>query len=335
MKKILALLFCLSSVLAGRSQKITDLITHDTIVYVYKLDFEQSKFILQQKKIVDTPFLFTRKFKEYPKRTYKPDTLPSGNYLIATITDNTVNYISEVRTPFVVANKVLNEDIVLFFRDKANGKTIKNIQVYLGTAPILFDAGTGGFTFSKKQFQEETKRSKEVTLKISYEAESYAFRLNLTDNPEQASNTNYYDGISGDISSPGYLILDKPKYKPLDTLHAKAYLVNFMNGKPIRRRMALSISDPTQNFLYQTKIKKRSPGAYTFQWPIPDTLKLDRMFQVELRYEKCHRRLYKQTQFKLEEYELAKNVFDAELKEATCYSGDDVVFYVDGFGYYR
>lgn len=328
MKKILALLFCLSSVLAGRSQKITDLITHDTIVYVYKLDFEQSKFILQQKKIVDTPFLFTRKFKEYPKRTYKPDTLPSGNYLIATITDNTVNYISEVRTPFVVANKVLNEDIVLFFRDKANGKTIKNIQVYLGTAPILFDAGTGGFTFSKKQFQEETKRSKEVTLKISYEAESYAFRLNLTDNPEQASNTNYYDGISGDISSPGYLILDKPKYKPLDTLHAKAYLVNFMNGKPIRRRMALSISDPTQNFLYQTKIKKRSPGAYTFQWPIPDTLKLDRMFQVELRYEKCHRRLYKQTQFKLEEYELAKNVFDAELKEATCYSGDDVVFYV-------
>jgi hypothetical protein len=82
----------------ANAQKITELIQQDTMIHVYKLNDEQVKFALREYTIRDSDFLFTKPFREYPIKKYKTDTLPVGNFLIASITNNIVNNVSNATT---------------------------------------------------------------------------------------------------------------------------------------------------------------------------------------------------------------------------------------------
>lgn len=328
MKHLIALCLGLALSLPSRAQKITQLITQDTITYVYKLDYAQSKYVLKHRTIHDTSFLFTRKFKEYARNKFKTDTLPNGNYISATITDHQVNYTYTVVTPFVMSTKVLKDEVFIFLFDKKSKALIKNAKLELDAKPIPYDPGCGGYSFRKKDFDQNKINHGNVFLKVSYDAEVYAFQFSLSNYPERKDIPDYYNNTQAELNSPGYLILDKPLYRPLDTLNLKAFLVNFKNGKPLRQKVTLSITEADSDFRFSKTIKKKTRGAYLYQWKIPDTLKIDRSYTVRLRYEKLGRRLVKQSSFRLSEYELAKNVFDVDIHSPNFYAGDDVLFYV-------
>lgn len=328
MKHLIALCLGLALSLPSRAQKITQLITQDTITYVYKLDYAQSKYVLKHRTIHDTSFLFTRKFKEYARNKFKTDTLPNGNYISATITDHQVNYTYTVVTPFVMSTKVLKDEVFIFLFDKKSKALIKNAKLELDAKPIPYDPGCGGYSFRKKDFDQNKIDHGNVFLKVSYDAEVYAFQFSLSNYPERKDIPDYYNNTQAELNSPGYLILDKPLYRPLDTLNLKAFLVNFKNGKPLRQKVTLSITEADSDFRFSKTIKKKTRGAYLYQWKIPDTLKIDRSYTVRLRYEKLGRRLVKQSSFRLSEYELAKNVFDVDIHSPNFYAGDDVLFYV-------
>lgn len=328
MKELLALCLVLALSISAQSQKISQLILQDTITYVYKLDYAQSKYVLKHRTIHDTSFLFTRKFKEYPLNKFKTDTLPYGNYISAVITDHRVNYTYTVITPFNMSTKVLKDEVFIFLFDKKSKALIKNAKIELDGKPIPYDAGCGGYSFMKKDFDQQKIDRGNAFLKVSYDAEVYAFQFSLSNQPETKHSADYYNNTQAELNSPGYLILDKPLYRPLDTLNLKAFLVNFKNGKPLRQKVILSITEADSDFRFSKTIKKKTRGAYLYQWKIPDTLKIDRSYTVRLRYEKLGRRLVKETSFRLSEYELAKNVFDVDIQSPNFFAGDDVVFYV-------
>ena len=328
MKKHLILLILLFSGIRAVTQKISQLITQDTITYVYKLDYAQSKYVLKNRTIQDTSFLFTRKFKEYARNKFKTDTLPNGNYIIANITDHQVNYTYTVITPFIMSTKVLKDEVFIFLFDKKNKALIKNAKIELDGKPLPYDPGCGGYSFFKKEFDQQRINRGNVFLKVSYDAEVYAFQFSLNNQPDAKPSPDYYNNTRAELNSPGYLILDKPLYRPLDTLNLKAFLVNFKNGKPLRQKVILSITEADSDFRFSKTIKRKTRGAYLYQWKIPDTLKIDRSYTVRLRYEKLGRRLVKQSSFRLSEYELAKNVFDVDIQSPNFFAGDDVVFYV-------
>jgi hypothetical protein len=77
----------LSVVFVSNAQKLLEFKNDDTMVHVYKLNFEQTKYLLKDGYIRDTSFLFTKQFRAYPKNLYKTDTLPEGHFLIATINE--------------------------------------------------------------------------------------------------------------------------------------------------------------------------------------------------------------------------------------------------------
>ncbi|MCC7030450.1 MAG: carboxypeptidase regulatory-like domain-containing protein [Chitinophagaceae bacterium] len=328
MRRLFASLFCILGCISNcEAQKITDLIHADTMVYVYKLDYEQAKFILKSNAIPDTNFLFTKKFREYPAIKYKADTLPEGNYLIARIFDKTIYYEYFYRMPLQIIPKVINEEVILFFSDKKTKKPVQNAKVEIDGMPVKYDPGFGGYSFLKKAINKDKLMKGEIFVKISYMGEVYIYQYQISEGSKPVAATNYYNNRSAELNSPGYLLLDKPYYKPSDSLNLKAFLIDYKTGNPIRKKAFLTIYEPQQKFRFSKVLKKKTPGAYLYGWKLPDSLKLDRFYQVELRYLKRGRRLVKKTSFKLEEYELAKNKYELDMPSEMFFAGDDITFF--------
>lgn len=104
----------------------------------------------------------------------------------------------------------------------------------------------------------------------------------------------------------GFLVFNKPKYMPGDTVKFKAFIAN-KKGKPIK--------DPVEVYLQvDWKTKKKlcslepySAGGFAYEFLLHDSLdlKLDKTYYVELNKEK--ERTYLQGSFRYEDYELGKN----------------------------
>ncbi len=328
MKQVLLLFIVLIvSPILVKAQKLTELKNYDTVVHVYKLNYEQTKYVLKDGFVRDTSFLFTKKFRTYPRNVYKQDTLPEGHFVIATINDNKVSYSYFYKTPFLISSKVIDDDVILYLYTRKDKRLIKEAKLELDNKLIKYDAGYGGYSISKKSINRELLLSNKLMLKVSFEGEIYVFKYSFQDGGKPYEEPNYYNNTNSELNSPGYLITDKPMYKPLDTLNIKSFLINFKNGNPIRKKAHLVISESGQRFSYSTKIKQKSPGAFVYQWKIPDTLKLDRAYDIKLWYTKRGRTLVKKTSFRLEEYELNKNKYELDMPSDVFFAGDDIKFY--------
>ncbi len=328
MKRIILFFTLLFSLFCNlNAQKLLDFKNYDTLVHVYKLNYEQTKYLLKDGYIRDTSLLFTNQFKQYSRNFYKTDSLPEGHFLIAQVNDNLVSYSYFFKTPFFISPKVIDEDVVIYLSLKKDKQLIKDAEIEIDGNHVKYDAGYGGFSFPKKSINKEALRENRVFLKISYKDEVYVFKYTIQEGAKPTETPNYYNNTDAELNSPGYVILDKPMYKPLDTLNLKSFLINYNNGNAIRKKAHLMISEEGQNFSFSKKIKRTSPGAYLFQWKIPDTLKLNRDYNVKLWYTKNGRTLAKYTRFKLEEYELNKNKYEIEMPSDVFYAGDDVKFY--------
>ena len=319
---LLLIIFCNSN-----AQKLLDFKNYDTLVHVYKLNFEQTKYLLKDGYVRDTSLLFTNQFKQYSRNSYKTDSLPEGHFLIATVNDNLISYSYFFKTPFFISPKVIDEDVIIYLSLKKDKQLIKETKIEIDGKLVKYDPGYGGFSFPKKSISKEALRENSVFLKISYEGEVYVFKYSIQEGGKITETPNYYNNTHVELNSPGYIVLDKPIYKPLDTLNLKSFLINYNNGNAIRKKAHLMISDEGQNFSFTKKIKRTSAGAYLFQWKIPDTLKLDRAYNVKLWYTKNGRTLAKNTRFKLEEYELNKNKYEIDMPSDVFFAGDDVTFY--------
>ena len=107
MKQIVVVLaMLLVIVFDTNAQKLSELKNYDTMVHVYKLNYEQTKYVLKDGFVRDTSFLFTKKFREYPSSVFKNDTLPEGHFVVATIIDQKITYNYFYRTPFYITPKV-------------------------------------------------------------------------------------------------------------------------------------------------------------------------------------------------------------------------------------
>ncbi|GBL34919.1 hypothetical protein EMGBS15_05140 [Filimonas sp.] len=308
------------------AQKLTDFVSYDTLTYVYKLDSKQTAFILGRSNIEDTSILFTHLYKTYPRSTYKDDTLPNGNFIIASVTREQINYRYFYKSSFQLKSRVIEGDVVVFVNDKKTRMNIEQATVEIDGIPVAFNEGYGGYSFDKSKINKERLRSNQIFLQVKVGDEFCLMRYNFNEGYRAKPEKNYSQQTSG--ISEGYIITDKPVYKPGDTLNFKAYLRDPKNGRPIRRKTKLTISEGMQNFSFSKKIKSSTPGAYLFTWPIPDTLKIDRNFNLNIQYTKRSIPFYHTSNFYLEDYVLNNNKYDFTLRSDLFYAGDDITFYI-------
>lgn len=124
----------------------------------------------------------------------------------------------------------------------------------------------------------------------------------------------------------GYIVFNKPKYKPGDTVHVKAYVLDKKN-RPLKDSLCLYLqADNEKKLAY---LKPYRPGAYKYQFALDDKLglKLDRNYLLFLNY--GYRSLMSGN-FKYEDYELKSTNYVFRSDKTDYKNGDQIALYCKG-----
>ncbi|HTN47085.1 MAG TPA: alpha-2-macroglobulin family protein [Flavipsychrobacter sp.] len=96
-------------------------------------------------------------------------------------------------------------------------------------------------------------------------------------------NNNYnsdYSSSEIQVAYKGYLVTNKPKYLPGDTVKYKAYLLNAATNEPIREGMQVTLGSYPE-FKIHT-LKAQAPGVYYSEFVLGDSVRPDRDYELWL-----------------------------------------------------
>jgi len=329
MPKKLVLLFCaLLHLPTMQAQKLLEFKPFDTTAYVYRLNKAQMDYLVQRNGITDTAFLFTNLYKKFPRSSNYTALLPHGNFLAAHIDQSTVSYTYLYSASFDIKHKVIGNDVILFIKDKKTRQNLASASVYIGDLLVPFNAGYGGYAFHKNDADQKLLAKGKLLLHVTLGEEYFVTRYTFINGYQGPPPSRQYRGNWQSQQFSGYCISDKPVYRPGDTVHIKAFLSHPRNGKPLKRKAILTLQEPQQNFVYTKTLKPVSPGAFVFNWKIPDTLKIDRNFNMTFGRKIRSRWFYRQATFYLENYTLNANRYEATVLKNEVYPGEDLRFQV-------
>ncbi|WP_259264491.1 carboxypeptidase-like regulatory domain-containing protein [Aquiflexum gelatinilyticum] len=109
----------------------------------------------------------------------------------------------------------------------------------------------------------------------------------------------------------GYMVFDKPKYKPLDTLNMKSYLVN-KRGKPYTNEVELELYQGSEK-KYSTTVQPFREGAFSYSLHLHDSLKLKLDQYAQIRLLDKNKDELMSRNLEIEEYELKRNSLEISL----------------------
>ena len=126
----------------------------------------------------------------------------------------------------------------------------------------------------------------------------------------------------------GYLVFNKPRYMPGDTVRFKAYILN-RKGKGIDEPVEVMLLTQLKP-LKLTSLRPYKKGGYAGQFVLHDSLQLqlDRRYTLSLRFNK--EKEYISGTFEYEDYELGKNQLNLRLEEETHYRDKPFKLFVKG-----
>ncbi|MBX2927734.1 MAG: carboxypeptidase-like regulatory domain-containing protein [Saprospiraceae bacterium] len=101
----------------------------------------------------------------------------------------------------------------------------------------------------------------------------------------------------------GYMVFNKPKYLPGDTVKFKTFLVD-QRGKPLRDSATVLLKKDGKDPVTLARMGSQQPGAFDFEFPLHDSLGLQLDKNYEIILQKEPERVYRKGQFRYEDYEL-------------------------------
>ncbi|MDT8374687.1 MAG: hypothetical protein RQ737_12000, partial [Bacteroidales bacterium] len=139
---------------------------------------------------------------------------------------------------------------------------------------------------------------------------------------------DYYGTNSFQSKHSGYMVFNKPKYLPGDTVKLKSYIVN-KHGKPINAPVNVVLQNQRENIQLAT-INPYRDGGYVYEFYLHDSLELqlDRSYQVWL--EKRDGKEYISQSFYYEDYELKSIYLELSTENEDHYSEGDKIIEVRG-----
>lgn len=100
----------------------------------------------------------------------------------------------------------------------------------------------------------------------------------------------------------GYIALNKPRYLPGDTVKVKAYIANHRH-KPYRKPLNLVLRTGNKQITLHSGLQPQTPGNYIYEFPIGDSLQLDKYYSLSLE-PKGKKAPLMSGQFQYEDYQL-------------------------------
>jgi|GEM_PF-1010027 len=140
----------------------------------------------------------------------------------------------------------------------------------------------------------------------------------------------YYRIKNKNRNFKGYIVTNQPKYLPGDTVKVKAYATK-PNGKPFKKELRFKFAHYYRGYKHfiDKEVLPNSPGNYTYEFVLGDSLVLDKEYRVSF-YDSKYRRGGLSRSFRYEDYQLddLKWTFSAQ-REAFAF-GEPVILKAEG-----
>jgi hypothetical protein len=251
---------------------------------------------------------FTKQWEKAPEQ---------GHFILVDIYKNQTYYRYKPILPFQVF--LLKEYGVLTLQViDAEGNVRKDAKVKIKGKRRLWDTNVyfdeASNTYTTNDASENTDR----LLTVELDRFKAVFRLG-----KHLVHSWYGDngdsGISPEFYS--YMITDKNKYKPGETIRFKSYALS-VHKRPLKEKLTLWMLTPSYHYKKITTISPYHPGGFAGEIQLHDSLELqlDRSYQLQLRNEKG--RIVANTGFQYEAYELYDNTLHVRLASDTHYYPD-------------
>lgn len=326
--------------------------------YYYKLTNKEAKKLYPQEWVnLKKDFFHTLADSCDVGKTDKKKLTP-GHYLKLHAVKNDIKYELISVPPFntVVLNnyadlhlKVLDTlgTAISTAKVKVNGRTIpfnNHSQTY--TLPNAKIQGTlsvsyNGFT-SYQQLKQNTPIVKYTPLKniVSFVGEVFesiedgypTWRIRqFNQKISQKWDRIFYPEKTFSHRYTGYIVFNKPKYLPNDTVKIKTFLVNVKTGEPLQAPMDFFIETGTKERKLST-LKPYNKGGYTFAFSLHDSLNLtlDRNYTVSFRKKGQKKFIYRSASFRYEDYELKDLKLTARKLQERQFRNDSMQIMVSG-----
>lgn len=318
------LLFC-SNVFSQQSLKNIRKASWQSFIYRVPAD-------TAEKYIHKTIYSPTQYLRQQPVMVKNADSVnieefPNGNYLILTVDNN--NLVAHAFSRSSLQVKAVNNQhhVQLEIRNSA-GSYVNSALVWINKIPARYDPATRGYRVSQKNPEDDVVKivvdgdTSFYLLSRTYEIEkgswsqwwtnfSYSragkilawpvrtVKRMITTPPRQWIAKKYRRGYTG----AGYMVFNKPRYKPLDTLKFKAYILT-KKGKQYKDPLNISLQYYENGYVKipLTTLKPSTPGAFIYEFILGDTLQSDRQYDIVFTNKEKHA-IYKRS-FRIEDYVL-------------------------------
>lgn len=342
--KIRLLFFCFLflTTLASAQQRLNNSRQTGYFTYIYRLNDKDMRAIAVNgsKAINDSFFHMLLDSFEIAKKYEKQ--LPYGNYLYVSAIKNKLNYslVDQRNVDIAMVNNL--HKLQFYVKDK-KGSLIGDAKVELGNGQKV--------AYNKQaQLYQTGFRKKSQIIKVSHEGVSNFFEVEIDDEREDwpffkkvaysfpvkytwqpfrdlFKKKYHYKRVPPKYA--GYLVFSKPRYKPLDTVKFKAYVVGAKGG--------LIKNIPADVMLYDSNKPKKignvqpyNNGGYEFSFVLTDTLSLtlDRSYAIRLVEQNEKAVQLVGSAFRYEDYELKSLNFQVRTDKTTHQTGSPITIFM-------
>ena len=321
MYRSLLLFFGILLISDGAAQDLVESRTTSYYTYFYTISDGQALRIARQGSFNSEEDLFYSKVDSFPTGTDYQGTLKPGNYLKAFIDRDKIDLeyfcIPNIHV-FIIDNQT---DLILQLRNNT-GETVTDAGMQIDGRRIPFDEKTVSYRIKKANCRGiisvrhdgmtsliRLERSfnnpgiKRAARKIAYGSPAkyvwvpvrttVMLPVDAVISAIRGYGFNTARGVWQRISrafsegrpSAGYLVFNKPKYNPGDTVMLKAFILHGKNHLPLKGEADIEItkSDPYKMIKLGT-VKPYTPGGYSFSFVLDDSLglQLDKDYTVSV-----------------------------------------------------
>jgi hypothetical protein len=284
--------------------------------FVYEITNKEAEKLVKSQpkdslilKMLHTPRgSFSGEWKEKPQK---------GHFIFVEIERNKVHYRYVCVMPFqvflfreygVLTLQVVDADGNI----RSNAKVSVRGRWRVWDTDIPFDKTSQTYTIREES--EQTQRL------LTVELDKFRAIFNLSKhlvNPWYGGNNHYDD--KPDFYS--YLITDKNKYKPGETVRFKSYALSG-NRSPLKSDLEIWLQTDRQSYRFKKidKVLPYHPGGYAGEIVLHDSLRLKLDDQYSFRLRDKRGRIVASTNFKYEDYELYDSRLETKLYNPNHYA---------------
>lgn len=277
--------------------------------FVFKLSDKEALKLLKGRfrpkdwdRVLATPFTsFSEKWEEPPAE---------GHFIFANIERNKINYSYHPVIPFQVFLFKEYGALTLQVVD-AEGDIRNDAKVRLDYKRLSYDNSSQ--TYSYEDWSEEEDHI------LTVELDKFRAVFDLKKHLVPSWYSDYWDREESRPSFYSYMITDKNKYKPGETVRFKSYALSG-NRRPLKQELSLWMRTKGYQFKKILTLPPYHPGGFAGEFQLDDSLKLelDRLYSIQLRDKRG--RVAATTNFRYEDYELTGSKLEAKLHSDVQYA---------------